>query len=104
MSVSSAGGLLMIAMTVIAVLAGEGAEFGIPEEFPTEQSAEGGVTIAPRHAFVSFILVYAIPLGTGLVLGLTALWGLLSKPTRQWYRFARAIRDEHRQLREQLAE
>jgi hypothetical protein len=60
----------------------------IPEDVPN----------APFSTF--FHLAFAL---APFVLGIINIGILLSRPTAQWFRFARQIRQEHRQLREQVA-
>ncbi len=72
------------------------------------KSGKAGPVAPPRVSEVrgfmyAGIAMYALPVLAELVLGGTALWTLLCRPTGRWFRFAREIRLEHRQLQEQLA-
>jgi serine/threonine protein kinase len=57
---------------------------------------------AAQNFLYGAIAMYALPLLAALMLGGTALWGLLSPTTGRWFRFSREIRLEHRRLKEQL--
>jgi hypothetical protein len=46
--------------------------------------------------------MYMLPGVFGALLGITALWSLLTRETAAWFRFASSIRQEHRQLRREL--
>jgi hypothetical protein len=126
LTLCAAGGL--IAIIGGAVMVATNAELGeffqeverAAEEPPTSAPADSGNAVpkpandggsdAPTQTlqvqnFVFAMLgFYGLPVAVGLLLGGTALWALLSRPTAAWFRFAAQIRAEHRLVRERLAE
>jgi serine/threonine protein kinase len=56
----------------------------------------------PRRFIYGMVGMYMMPGVFGLMLGVTALWSLLSREAAAWFRFAAAIRKEHRQLRHEI--
>jgi serine/threonine protein kinase len=67
-----------------------------------EQDGDG--EYSPIYSALGFLVMLAVPLATGLALGSTAVWALLCRSTRDWFRFAAEIRREHKLLKERLAE
>jgi serine/threonine protein kinase len=55
-----------------------------------------------RQFIYGMIGMYLVPGIFGLMLGLTALWSLLTREAAAWFRFAQSVRQEHRQLRREL--
>jgi serine/threonine protein kinase len=55
-----------------------------------------------RQFIYGMIGMYMVPGVFGLMLGITALWSLLTREAAAWFRFAASIRQEHRQLRREL--
>ena len=101
-SVCSIGGLVLLVFAVVAILNGS---FADVEKATTQPQGGGEVTIqmSPKYMFLGSMLLYAVPLTTGVILGCTTLWGLLNRAAWRWFKLARDLRAEHRELREQLA-
>lgn len=57
----------------------------------------------PLNAMLAGLTILVVPIVSGLFLGCTACWALLSHVSRRWFRFAREIRLEHWRLKQQLA-
>jgi serine/threonine protein kinase len=76
-------------------------EFGI-ENGPDGQPNPNNPPFSARNMVFGMLAMYALPGFMGLLLGGTALWSLLSRPTGAWFRFARQTRWEHKQLRREL--
>ena len=102
---ASIGGLSLLGAAVIAILQGE--LFNELASAPAPQQGLDGnvqtVPFSPRYMVAGSFLLYAVPLVAGIVIGGTALWGLMCRAARQWFEFARDIRREHRRVRQELA-
>jgi serine/threonine protein kinase len=57
---------------------------------------------SPQRMIYGMVGMYMLPGVFGALLGITALWSLLTRETAAWFRFASSIRQEHRQLRREL--
>jgi serine/threonine protein kinase len=58
---------------------------------------------SPQRMMIGVLAIYALPLLTGLLMGLAVLWALLCRSTADWFRFARDLRSEHHQARMMLS-
>jgi serine/threonine protein kinase len=59
-------------------------------------------TFDPRRFIYGMVGMYMLPGLFGLLLGIAALWSLLTHESAAWFRLAKSIRDEHRLLRHEL--
>jgi serine/threonine protein kinase len=101
----SVAGLGLLGVAIIAVLQ-EGFMADLPPDPPQGQGFDGNVQtvpFSPRYMLIGSFLLYAVPLVAGIIIGGTALWGLLCRAAWQWFAFAREIRAEHRRVREEWA-
>ena len=104
--------LALSALICLACLAGIGMVIvtaitlesqGFAQEFQRQQ--QGG---SPEEKVVAgnflhaLLAAYTMPLVVGFLLGVTSLVALLARLTGEWFRFARQLRREHKQLREAL--
>lgn len=73
------------------------------EKIASDPSGANTIQVSSGRQFIyGMIGMYMVPGVFGLMLGLTALWSLLTRETAAWFRFARSVREEHRQLRREL--
>lgn len=79
---------------------GDAAQAPQPVSAPNGQSQ----TVQIQNFMFALLGFYGLPVAVGLLLGGTALWALLNRPTAAWFRFAAEIRAEHRLVRMRLAE
>ncbi len=102
---ASVAGIAVLCVAVIEVLQGE--LFGaLPATPPSQEGLDGDVRtvqFSPRYMLLGSFLLYAVPLAAGIVVGGTALWGLLCHSARQWFAFARLHRAEHQRVRQEWA-
>jgi serine/threonine protein kinase len=103
--VASVAGIGLLGASAIALF--QNGMFDELASVPPMQS-DGGqnvqrVQFSPRYMLLGSFLLYAVPLVAGVVMGGTALWGLLCRAARQWFEFAREIRAEHQRVRHELA-
>jgi serine/threonine protein kinase len=101
-ALTSIAGLVLMCMTVSIILSGKMEGLGPPSPQPGS-NGQPVMSISPQVMLVASLLLYALPLVTGVILGATSLWGLLTRPAGQWFRCARELRAEHRRVRHELA-
>jgi hypothetical protein len=76
---------------------------GFAQEFQRQQeNASAEEKIVAGNFLHAILAAYAMPLVVGFLLGVTSLVALLARRTGEWFRFARQLRWEHKQLREAL--
>jgi hypothetical protein len=69
---------------------------------PQAKSSPETMTFQPQRFILAMVSFYALPGVFGLLLGITALWSLLTRAAGEWFRFASSIREEHRQLKREI--
>jgi hypothetical protein len=101
MTLGSLGGIALLVTSVVWLTY---------EPLPGMEAPPGNSTgngqdmpFSANQFLIGSLLMYSVPLVAGLVLGGTALWGLLCRSAMQWFDMAHRLRAEHRQLRESLA-
>lgn len=69
----------------------------------TAEDSQPTPTFSTRRMMIGTMAMYALPVAIGLAMGITLVWALLCRSTSTWFRFARQLREEHRQARMQMA-
>jgi serine/threonine protein kinase len=102
------GGLLTLAC--VAALVGMGivlaSALADPTVFaprPSGEAPDPELPFSPKNFIFGMFAMYSLPPAIGTLLGIVLLWALLCRASGEWFRFARELRAEHRQAREQLA-
>jgi serine/threonine protein kinase len=73
------------------------------EKDAQDPSATNTTPVSNARQFIYGIVgMYMVPGVFGVMLGVTALWSLLTREAAAWFRFAHIIRLEHKQLRREL--
>jgi hypothetical protein len=101
MTLGSLGGIALLVTSVVWLTYEPLPGMAPLPESPPGKSQE--VAFSANQFLIGSLLMYSVPLVAGLVLGGTALWGLLCRSAMQWFDMAHRLRAEHRQLRESLA-
>jgi serine/threonine protein kinase len=75
------------------------------EKSMNSQGPSGGAAapLPARNFLLGMLAMYAVPLVAGLLLHAAAIWALVTRRTREWFRLAREIRAEHRRVKAELA-
>jgi serine/threonine protein kinase len=73
-----------------------------PPEGDPAPLPDGEAPFDPRRFIYGMVGMNMLPGVFGCMLGMTALWSLLTREAAAWFRFAAAIRREHKQLRREL--
>ena len=68
-----------------------------------QEDASAEEKMVAGNFLYAMLAAYAMPLIVGFVLGVTSLSALLMRRTGEWFRFARQLRWEHKQLRDALS-
>lgn len=101
-TIASIGGLFLLVFATVTILSGSAGDF--EQSMKPPEGGSGNVNqISAKYFLTGTLMVYAVPLVAGVVLGATTLWALLCRAVWQWFKLARDLRAEHRLLREQLA-
>jgi serine/threonine protein kinase len=93
--------LSLLGVGLTTILTGDLEGFASPP--PNPEDGRQTMTISPHVMLAASLMLYALPLVTGVILGATSLWGLVTSPAGQWFRQARELRAEHRLVRQELA-
>lgn len=101
LAVGSVLGLVLLGISMVVIM-NEPFEGLVPPPQPHD-GQQLQFQISPQRMLISSLLMYAVPLVAGIILGGTALWGLVCRSASQWFRLARELRTEHRRMRDGLA-